>query len=129
MNSNEFKATFLIKFAASDMYKILNIYYDPENVTMSLSFLVFFCFLFLMTVTEKEKLRRITSNLIKKSVCYHCQILFKRYLFLLLLLNKYVMGPYVVRCAIWCHLYNLKNVKNTNGGAAPEVALWNRKTV
>ena len=68
MNSNEFKATFLIKFAASDMYKILNIYYDPENVTMSLSFLVFFCFLFLMTMTEKEKLRRITSDLIKSQL-------------------------------------------------------------
>ena len=26
-------------------------------------------------------------------------------------LNKYVM-----RCAIWCHFYNLKNVKNTHGG-------------
>ena len=23
---------------------------------------------------------------------------------------------YVVRCAIWYHLYNLKNVKNTHGG-------------
>ena len=22
----------------------------------------------------------------------------------------------VVRCAIWYHLYNLKNVKNTHGG-------------
>ena len=21
---------------------------------------------------------------------------------------------YVMRCAIWCHLYNLKNVKNTH---------------
>ena len=23
---------------------------------------------------------------------------------------------YVMRCAIWCHLHNLKNVKNTHGG-------------
>ena len=23
---------------------------------------------------------------------------------------------FVVRCAIWYHLYNLKNVKNTHGG-------------
>ena len=23
---------------------------------------------------------------------------------------------YVMRCAIWCHLYNFKNVKNTHGG-------------
>ena len=23
---------------------------------------------------------------------------------------------YVMRCAIWYHLYNLKNVKNTHGG-------------
>ena len=25
-------------------------------------------------------------------------------------------ASYVVRCAIWYHLYNLKNVKNTHGG-------------
>ena len=25
-------------------------------------------------------------------------------------------GVYVMRCAIWYHLYNLKNVKNTHGG-------------
>ena len=30
-----------------------------------------------------------------------------------LILNS---GIYVVRCAIWCHLYNLKNVKSTHGG-------------
>ena len=24
--------------------------------------------------------------------------------------------PYVVRCAIWYHLYNIKNTKNTHGG-------------
>ena len=24
--------------------------------------------------------------------------------------------PYVMRCAIWYHLCNLKNVKNTHGG-------------
>ena len=29
----------------------------------------------------------------------------------LLILSKFVM-----RCAIWYHLYNLKNVKNTHGG-------------
>ena len=23
---------------------------------------------------------------------------------------------FVVRCTIWCHLYNLKNVKNTHAG-------------
>ena len=27
--------------------------------------------------------------------------------------NQYI---YVMRCAIWYHLYNLKNVKNTHGG-------------
>ena len=26
------------------------------------------------------------------------------------------MGSFVVRCAIWYHLYNLKKVKNTHGG-------------
>ena len=26
------------------------------------------------------------------------------------------MKTFVVRCAIWYHLYNLKNVKNTHGG-------------
>ena len=26
------------------------------------------------------------------------------------------LGLYVMRCAIWYHLYNLKNVKNTHGG-------------
>ena len=25
-------------------------------------------------------------------------------------------NPYVMRCAIWYHLYNLKNLKNTHGG-------------
>ena len=25
-------------------------------------------------------------------------------------------GIYVMRCAIWYHLYNLKNVENTHGG-------------
>ena len=27
----------------------------------------------------------------------------------------YDVCDYVVRCAIWYHLYNLKNVKNTHG--------------
>ena len=27
-----------------------------------------------------------------------------------------VLVIYVVRCAIWYHVYNLKNVKNTYGG-------------
>ena len=30
---------------------------------------------------------------------------------------------YVVRCAIWYHLYNLKNVKNTHGGVLLQVKL------
>ena len=30
---------------------------------------------------------------------------------------------YVVRCAIWYHLYNLKNVKNTYGGVSILVKL------
>ena len=29
---------------------------------------------------------------------------------------EYLSPEYVVRCAIWYHLYNLKNVKNTQGG-------------
>ena len=29
---------------------------------------------------------------------------------------KYSLWLYVVRCAIWYHLYNLKNLKNTHGG-------------
>ena len=28
----------------------------------------------------------------------------------------YLNLKYVVRCAIWYHLYNLKNMKNTHGG-------------
>ena len=27
-----------------------------------------------------------------------------------------MQGKYVVRCGIWYHLYNLKNMKNTYGG-------------
>ena len=27
-----------------------------------------------------------------------------------------VQKPYVMRCTIWCHLHDLKNVKNTHGG-------------
>ena len=32
--------------------------------------------------------------------------------------KKYIekVGKYVMFCAIWYHLYNLKNIKNTNGG-------------
>ena len=30
------------------------------------------------------------------------------------ILSKYVI--YVMRCAIWYHLHNLKNLKNTHGG-------------
>ena len=30
--------------------------------------------------------------------------------------------PYVMRCAIWYYLYNLKNVKNTHGGVLILVA-------
>ena len=29
---------------------------------------------------------------------------------------RIINSIYVVRCAIWYHLYNLKNVKNTHGG-------------
>ena len=29
---------------------------------------------------------------------------------------------YVVRCAIWYHLYNLRNLKNTHGGVLILVA-------
>ena len=33
------------------------------------------------------------------------------------LFPKYVIvrTAYEIRCAIWCHLYSLKNVKNTHG--------------
>ena len=31
------------------------------------------------------------------------------------LLNKFALLKHVMRCAIWYHLYNLKNVKNTHG--------------
>ena len=30
--------------------------------------------------------------------------------------GRRVKYTYVIRCAIWYHLYNLKNVKNTHGG-------------
>ena len=30
--------------------------------------------------------------------------------------NASELRQYVVRCAIWYHLYNLKDVKNTHGG-------------
>ena len=30
--------------------------------------------------------------------------------------NGETISTYVMRCAIWYHLYNLKNVKNTHGG-------------
>ena len=29
---------------------------------------------------------------------------------------KRAQKRHVMRCAIWCHLYNLKNVKNAHGG-------------
>ena len=32
------------------------------------------------------------------------------------LLLTLALFSYVMRCAIWCHLYNLKKVKNTHGG-------------
>ena len=31
-----------------------------------------------------------------------------------MMINDYSI--YVMGCEIWCHLYNLKNVKNTHGG-------------
>ena len=30
--------------------------------------------------------------------------------------SNVTVNEYVMRCAIWYHLYNLKNVKNTHGG-------------
>ena len=36
---------------------------------------------------------------------------------------------YVVRCAIWHHLYNLKNVKNTHGGVLILVKLQLKLTL
>ena len=36
--------------------------------------------------------------------------------FRILVLEALVDPEYVVRCAIWYHLYNLKNVKNTHEG-------------
>ena len=39
------------------------------------------------------------------------------------------ISRYVMRCAIWYHLYNLKNVKNTHGGVLLlvklQVSAWN----
>ena len=35
---------------------------------------------------------------------------------------------YVMRCAIWYHLYHLKNVKNTHGGGLILVNLWFKRT-
>ena len=35
-------------------------------------------------------------------------------------------GTYVMRCAIWHHLYNLKNVKNTHEGVLLLVKLQAR---
>ena len=31
-------------------------------------------------------------------------------------ISRDINGKYVVRCAIWYHMYNLNNVKNTHGG-------------
>ena len=31
-------------------------------------------------------------------------------------LDLLIVEKYVIRCGIWYHLYNLKNVKNTDGG-------------
>ena len=31
-------------------------------------------------------------------------------------ISKYLGGKYVMRSAIWYHLYNFKKVKNTHGG-------------
>ena len=33
-----------------------------------------------------------------------------------LVCQVFILTLYVVRCAIWYHLYNLKNMKNTHGG-------------
>ena len=37
-------------------------------------------------------------------------------------------GPFVMRCAIWYHLYNLKSVKNTHGGVLILVKLQAQRT-
>ena len=38
-------------------------------------------------------------------------------------LQGFVKEPYVMFCAIWYHLCNLKNVKNTHGGVLVLVKL------
>ena len=53
----------------------------------------------------------------------HTQIKITSYITTFLILS-WVTIPYVMRCAIWYHLYHLKNVKNTHGGVlllAPKV--------
>ena len=39
------------------------------------------------------------------------------------LLNNLLNSLYVMRCAIWYHLYNFKNVKKTHGGVLTLVKL------
>ena len=51
----------------------------------------------------------------KSWLSYASPILFP-YILLNYLSDITCKSPYVVHCAIWYHLYNLKNVKNTHGG-------------
>ena len=54
---------------------------------------------------------RIWSQLLKKS-------LMENFIFcaVMVLHSFYGKEVYVMRCAIWYHLYKLKNLKNTHGG-------------
>ena len=60
----------------------------------------------------------------------HCQtskmeLFLKKNLYKIYKIYKSIQMPqkYVVRCVIWYHMYNLKNVKNTHGGVVLSVKL------
>ena len=59
-------------------------------------------------------------SIFAESVCAYCNypflVILRFYYTLLTTTTSYKSITYVMRCAIWYHLYNSKNVKNTHGG-------------
>ena len=70
--------------------------------------------LFFWKTTIFQRTRVLYKNILKSCIIFgsfKLQAWNTSLYFMLILMIKYVM-----RCAIWYHLYNLKNVKNTHGG-------------
>ena len=58
----------------------------------------------------------LCKNTVKLYMEYSCHVQTRIRNYYLDMMDKLQNRVYVIRCAIWYHQYNLKNVKNTHGG-------------